>query len=430
MRTSRMIATGTLNSPQYYQKVKNLFGSSLIGYYPQHETSGIIVTDISGNNRHGTYIGGTLADASSPVGKPCPTYTTPIGGINLATSGIPAAFSGQEGGIFTTIKMKDLAQWTSAVSDTLLYFQVDAQNLFKLYRPANQKYIGINRTAGGTGVMAYAYLYPTEFVDILATWSISTGVLRIYLNGVCQYDVASRVAIATNFVGTPTTARLYAFNAVPTSLNLQGWASDAILFNRLITDAEALQLSKIVNPRLKTISFIGDSITANSNNFKFPQIIGNERGGGAWRRINHAVSGQRIADHLAAQVAACASDNADEIIIALGSNDDNAGNMATLQAKVEAGIIALKASNPHATIYYMNVLTRWTDVGGGTEVDKSNIRTAIAAACTAQSITCWDTYSTPWIAAADTADGLHPTEGLAGGQRKVADAMLLLLPAQ
>jgi len=73
----------------------------------------------------------------------------------------------------------------------------------------------------------------------------------------------------------------------------------------------------------------------------------------------------------------------------------------------------------------MNVLPRWTDTGGGTAVDKSNIRAAIAAACTAQSIDCWDTFSTPWITAAQTDDGLHPNTA---GKNAIRDQALLRLP--
>jgi lysophospholipase L1-like esterase len=108
----------------------------------------------------------------------------------------------------------------------------------------------------------------------------------------------------------------------------------------------------------------------------------------------------------------------------LGANDDNAGDMNTLQAEVEENIIELKASNPRASIYYLNILPLWTDVGGGTEQPKENIRHAIEAACTAQSITCWDTYHTPWIVVGDTSDGVHPT---AGGHAKIATEVLARL---
>jgi hypothetical protein len=86
----------------------------------------------------------------------------------------------------------------------------------------------------------------------------------------------------------------------------------------------------------------------------------------------------------------------------------------------------LKAAHPSAEIYVWNVLPRWTAVDGETEVDKSHIRAAIAAACTAQEVTCWDTYTEPWITAADTSDGLHPN---AAGGVKIADAIIAQLSA-
>ena len=131
-------------------------------------------------------------------------------------------------------------------------------------------------------------------------------------------------------------------------------------------------------------------------------------------------------ENLTKQTGESASDDASIIIIHMGTNDDNAGDMTALQAMVETNLASLKVTNPDATIYYMNVLPRWTDTGGGTEQDKSNIRAAIAAACAAQSITCWDTRTDPWITAADTTDGLHPN---AAGNVKIADRVYALLTA-
>ncbi len=118
---------------------------------------------------------------------------------------------------------------------------------------------------------------------------------------------------------------------------------------------------------------------------------------------------------MAAQATACATDNADIIIMALGTNDNNAGNMATLQSAVEAGIDTVRGTNPNATVYYMNVLPRTTGA-------KNNIRAAIAAACTAKSVTCWDTVTDPWINdVTDTIDGLHPNTA---GYDKIVSRLL------
>jgi lysophospholipase L1-like esterase len=171
------------------------------------------------------------------------------------------------------------------------------------------------------------------------------------------------------------------------------------------------------------IAALGDSITASYNESWFFPFCKNYVLGGA-TAINHAVGGHSIMSNMDAQTVAVATDDADIIIIALGTNDNDAGDMTALQAEYAENIAELKASNPRATIYAMNVLPRWTDVGGGTVMDRSHIRAAIAAACTAQGITCWDTYTTPWIAAADTSDGTHPT---AGGAVKIATEVLARL---
>jgi lysophospholipase L1-like esterase len=133
--------------------------------------------------------------------------------------------------------------------------------------------------------------------------------------------------------------------------------------------------------------------------------------------INHAAGGATILSHMAGQVSACSADGADVIILALGTNDNNAGDMAALRAAVEAGIDSLKSSNPGAKVCYMNVLPKWTDNTGVTALNETNIRAAIALACTNKDIPCWDTFTIPWINAADTSDGTHPT---AAGHAKIA----------
>jgi hypothetical protein len=170
------------------------------------------------------------------------------------------------------------------------------------------------------------------------------------------------------------------------------------------------------NAQTANVSILGDSISNAVSEWPY-KLQG-------YNPVNHSVGGATLISGMDAQVVATASDNANIIIIALGTNDDNAGNMTTLQAEAEENIIELKASNPNAAIYWMNVLPRWTNTGGGTAVDKANIRTAIAAACTAQSITCWDTFTTPWITAAQTSDGLHPT---AAGSAAIAAQIIARL---
>ncbi len=127
---------------------------------------------------------------------------------------------------------------------------------------------------------------------------------------------------------------------------------------------------------------------------------------------NLAVSGAHImndyAENLTNQVAAAANVDATKIFIALGTNDNNAGDMSAMQTLLETQLAVLKADHPNAEIYYLNVLPRWTSTSGETPVDKSHIRATILAACSNVGIPVWDTFEMPWLMPGQSTDGLHP----------------------
>lgn len=170
------------------------------------------------------------------------------------------------------------------------------------------------------------------------------------------------------------------------------------------------------------IAIIGDSIAAISNSTGvWPYPVARRYNQGTVALSNHATTNMGVlvgTTNMAAQVTAAATDNADIIIMALGTNDNNAGDMGALQTAVENGIDTLRGTNPSAALYYMNVLPRASG-------DKSLVRAAIVAACAAKSVPCWDTVTDPWIVpATDTSDGLHPN---AAGNVKIRDRVLALI---
>lgn len=180
-----------------------------------------------------------------------------------------------------------------------------------------------------------------------------------------------------------------------------------------MTEAQLYGLIGIFNTYLgansvvkTSIGIIGDSITdIQTTTFAWPSNFLQTQ----YTVAPFGVTGHSIVLNLANDAALLTSNGYDKIIITHGTNDNNAGSMATLRTIVDNAISAIKANCPKATIYYMNVLPRWTDAGGGTIVDKSNIRAMIHAACIANNITEIDTFTDPWIAASDTVDGTHPS---------------------
>ena len=406
---------------EYYQKILSMFGSSLIAYWPLWETSGTVATDISGNARNGTYYGATLNNILSMSGKPSP-YFDGNDYVNIYSTGMHDAFNGDEGVV--SIKSKvPTAQLTDGAGRRFVELYMDASNRILIYKGSANNSIAINLTIGGVAYeIGLSQFVETGWFTATLTWSKVGNFIKAFYGGSLMYTAP--------FSGTlPPIIAARIGSSVGASNYLIGGVSDLIMANRAITDTEAQILHQ--SGYYTKISFIGDSI-GTDNSFSFARGVVMGYGGKRNTYTNHAVGGAAIITtsgappDMAEQVASTASDDADIIIVELGANDNNAGDMVALQDEYEINIAALKISNPRARIYSMNVLPRWTDIGGGTETDKSNIRVAVAAACTAQGITCWDTRTDPWITSADTLDGTHP---IAAGAIKISNRILGLLPA-
>ena len=399
----------------YYQKIKGLFGSSVIAYWPLSEISGSIAYDMA-NGHDGVYSGDiTLNDVDSPVIKGAPTFGGTNGKVNIYSAGLAAAFNSAEGTVVLYTKISP-AVWASGVADYLFALRADVSNTVLISKSvAGNLFFGY--VSGGVGDTPSAVGGATGWLQIGIAWSKSNDRVNCYVNGYNPYVEQTGLGVwAGALHASYTTIGTYSTFYFP------GNISNALLLNREASASEMLRLSKLGNLKFTIISILGDSIPDGWHDW--PYYFARGHNNGETTVINHAVAGQSISANMDAQVVASAGDDADIIIINLGRNDNNAGDMGVLQAEIEENLIELGLSNPGAVIYFMNVLPAWTDVGGLTPIDLSNIRTAIAAACTAQGVTCWDTYTAPWIVVGDTLDGTHLT--LAGAE-KVADAALAII---
>ena len=256
---------------------------------------------------------------------------------------------------------------------------------------------------------------------MVITWDLANDECKTYMNGQ-QFDAtgtglgtwAGALAAANTVIG--------ANDSSGSSGQWKGNLAHVSILDKAMTLEEVHKVARY-GLGLRFVTVLGDSISVTTGTWA--PLLDAET---YYEVVSRAVGGAKIetsTNSLAVQATAAANDAADIIIIHMGTNDDNAGDMGALQTIVEDTIIALKASNPTATIYYMNVLPRWITPSGAVEVDKANIRAAVAAACTAQSVTCWDTYTVRWIEPADTADGLHPS---AGGYAKILAQVLARMP--
>lgn len=413
--------SNTSNPIEYSQLVLDTFGSALIAYYPLDETSGTVVYDRSGNGRNGAYVNSpTLANAQAPSGKLAPLFTGASAQyINLVTSGLQTAWPGQEGSISFWVKADSAARWDNATDTHLFISSVNASNAVVIqHQGATAKSLRATYLAGTTLKGGnYTLIYPSSWVHVSFSWSKAADQLIIRYNGAPTPTITG----LGTWTGTPITLRIAAATG---GAQWTGWLADWVFTNRAITDAEAYLLaSSAPSQRIKRIAYIGDSITAESTTTWVDQVQ-NEYLNGAVASMNHAIAGTSIIGGMASQAALCATDNAHIIYVALGANDDNAGNMTTLRATYEAGLDTMQASNPSADMKLINVWPLW-EADKTTPKDKSNIRAMIDAVGTARGLTVLQPFSEAWYTGADTSDGVHPA---AAGSALIKTEIITGLP--
>jgi len=334
---------------------------------------------------------------------------------------LAAALNPGEGGLILWARAYNAAVWTDGVTKTLFDLFMDGSNYLRFqYQGGAAKTLSMYYAAGGALVSGVdANCYPLDWVCLGMTWSKSADGAEFYHNGQ-KFGTVSGLG---TWAGSATRASI-GYQNVSNFWN--GWLTDVLLVNRRITALEmkqAAMFSPLV--KVKTLAILGDSLSAKTSVARFPEMLQSEYSRGPLALINHAYGGASILADLDGERLAAAADDADLILIELGGNDDNAGDMNALRLKVESNLAALRLSNPRAGLYYMNVTPGWTDGTGATELVKNNIRAAIAAACANQGVTCWDSASAPWITAADTLDGRHLN---ASGAAKVVAQILSRLP--
>jgi hypothetical protein len=422
--TPRAGLMGGSSNLRYWQRVKNLFGSSLIGYWPLWEASGSVAEDISGNGRNGAYSNVALAEPGLGDGKTSAKFNGATSYCNIYSESLAAAFNGQEFSVSIWYKVAGAGVWTDGTPrDLMRLTRGDGQNHLNIQRNNTNGEIQVVYIAGGIRKDFYLTNYwavrdGLGWNNLIFSASKTEDRARVYVNG----QLFSSVSSLGSWVGSPIATGMMVGASSPTPAAVwNGWLQHDLIRNQAFTDLEAYDFCHQIRPG-EIISVLGDSISIAP--FCWPYPLQNSYTPVSYVK-NHAVAGQSIMTHMDAQTLATAGDGANKIILALGTNDNDAGDMVALQAKVESNIVALKSSNPGVSIYYMNLLPRWTNNTGATPVDKSHIRAAIAAACAAQSVTCWDTFTDPWITAGQTTDGLHPT---AAGHAAIATRVLALLP--
>ncbi len=401
----------------YYSKIRSLFGSALISYLPFDDPSGSTARDASNQSRTGALGGATpptfgaagIGDGKTAVSVPAATAF-----INWYSAGLAAAFDPDEGTFMCWGKVSGVAVWSSASTQYMVALMADASNQVRILHPGtwNDSLSHLpHRPAGPAVPTSSPWPRPSGF-----TWAGRgqlPAAIRACTTTACRsHPIKPRPECGQAHSPTPKPAS-EPTTPPPPRRGPAAWRTPYCLTAR--AQPQKSTPSTPWPPTPNACAVLGDSIPASGSSVvRWTNYLPDQWNGGRVSLFNHAVAAHSIMANMDAQTVAAASDNADVIIVALGTND--ADNPA-INAEYEENLNELKASNPRAMIYAMGILDK--TVAG----DRVAVNVRIAAAAAAAGCTYWDT--TGWIVpATDTSDGLHPN---AAGVAKIVTQILALL---
>lgn len=229
----------------YERKIRRLFGSALIAYWPLWEASGTVAADISGSGRNGAY---GAAGAAPTLGQPgigdghySPSFD---GGdyVNVYGAGFVGAFNGAAGTVSLWVKMDAVGTWTDGANHYFCHFYVDGNNSINIRKTTVNNVLSWLYQAGGTsktrskvGVSAVAWM------NLALTWDKAADTVQAYYNGVAEGAALNTLG---NWAGALAAANTvlgaYQTNA---TLGHKGWLAYGLVLNRAATPAEVAAIA-------------------------------------------------------------------------------------------------------------------------------------------------------------------------------------------
>src|SRR3990170_6915704 len=119
---------------QYFQHIKRLFGTALIGYWPLDEAAGAsTVTDYSGQSNNGTPSNVTFGQAGIGDGRTSALFVPASSSyVNVYSAGLNTDFNGAEGTLAIWAKVSAAGVWTDAAFKRFVFLRADDNNYVNL----------------------------------------------------------------------------------------------------------------------------------------------------------------------------------------------------------------------------------------------------------------------------------------------------------
>jgi len=219
----------------YREKMQQLFGSSLIGYYVGGEASDVAALDYSPYGFHGAYTSVALGQPGIGDFLTCPRYDGSTS-YTQPPAGFRSAFNNQEGTAFVWIRNN--VAWSNATIRGFIRLGADSSNIVAIQKQG-ANLIGYFYIAGGVTKSVTRATTETEWLMLGITWSKSADQLIAYFNGSQVGATQTGLGVWVGSLVANLTI-LGALTGTPTGV-WDGWEAHGGVLDRAATPAEMEQ---------------------------------------------------------------------------------------------------------------------------------------------------------------------------------------------
>ncbi len=224
-------------TPAYLDKLRELFGSSIIALWPQNEASGTVSREIV-NGYDGAYTGGTLGVPGIGDGNTAYELDGTTDFNNIHSAPLAAAFNPSEGTLLTWAKASGAGMWTDGVARYIARLAADANNDLNIIRTTTNNQLQISYKAGGVqdAVASTTLNGSLLYFCVALTWSVVADSVMTYINGA---QVGATQTVLGTWVGALSNTRCAIGAVGPAATNVwSGSIGPVLLLNRAATAAE------------------------------------------------------------------------------------------------------------------------------------------------------------------------------------------------
>lgn len=213
-----------------------MLGLSPIAYWPLTETSGTVMTDLSGNGFHGTYSNVTLNNTVCPDGVNKAPLWVPASSSygNLYSVGFDALASKTEFSVVWFEKVRAASVWNDSTLRHSVVFLADVTNVIRARKFNSLNLQRFDYTAGATSDTVDYSGGATTWLLCAMTVSVAANQMKAYINNAQNGGTQGTLGTWVG-VFSPIGTCLGASGTVGPGNVWDGWLSHVAYYNSILT---------------------------------------------------------------------------------------------------------------------------------------------------------------------------------------------------